>query len=294
MQWRCSGRTGLLWLFALAGLAVRAPSAGAQGEAPHVQKIIAVNAGGPSFVAADGTVYEADRYHNGGETSSYGTNYAITGTQDPELYQTERFHKPGRDLSYALPMPMNAQGLFTLTLKFSEVYFNQVGQKVFSVYVNGVQVIDRLDVFAKIGRQAAYDEMVDLEIDSARHKLWVAGKQRRFNETLQVSFRHTGRDNPKVNAILVQQVEELPGGEQAYRRLHERRKPARPSNGAGASDLQLICGVLLLVVLLGPMLLHKLRGFLAARSSSSEKAAGDRGGGGGGRGRQGGRRTKRA
>ena len=43
--------------------------------------------GGPSFVASDDAVYEADRYHSGGEASDFGIRFPITGTKDPELYQ---------------------------------------------------------------------------------------------------------------------------------------------------------------------------------------------------------------
>ena len=67
-------------------------------------------AGGPSFIASNDAVYEADRYsscacssrarhsanslgvpicryHEGGEASDFGIQFPISGTDDPELYQ---------------------------------------------------------------------------------------------------------------------------------------------------------------------------------------------------------------
>lgn len=48
-----------------------------------------------------------------------------------------------------------------LVLKFSEVYFNEPNQKVFDVVLNKEHVIvSDLDLFAKVGRGVAYDEVV--------------------------------------------------------------------------------------------------------------------------------------
>ena len=57
------------------------------GALAPARTMIAVNAGGPSFVGSDEAVYEADRYHAHGEASDFGIQFPISGTKDPELYQ---------------------------------------------------------------------------------------------------------------------------------------------------------------------------------------------------------------
>lgn len=64
-------------------------------------------------MGSDDVVYEADRYHSGGEASDFGIRIPITGSKDPELYQTERYAMTGQQLSYTLPMPMEVDGAQT-------------------------------------------------------------------------------------------------------------------------------------------------------------------------------------
>lgn len=44
-----------------------------------------------------------------------------------------------------------------MTLKFAEIYWSQVGQRVFNVSVEGKVVLSNLDLVAKVGPKAAYD-----------------------------------------------------------------------------------------------------------------------------------------
>jgi Malectin domain/Bacterial TSP3 repeat len=112
------------------------------------EEMIAVNAGGAQYVGADGTVYEADAGFSGGNT--YTTTAVIAGTADDRLYQSERYG----NFSYAIPV---ANGEYLVTLKFAEIYWSKVGQRVFNVSMEGKVVLSKLDLVAKVGPKAAYD-----------------------------------------------------------------------------------------------------------------------------------------
>jgi Malectin domain/Bacterial TSP3 repeat len=117
--------------------------------------VLAVNAGGPQYVNTAGEVYDADADFSGGKT--YTTTVAIAGTQDDRLYQSERYG----NFSYNVPM---ANGSYDVTLKFAEIYFTSVGQRVFNVSIEGKTVISKLDLVAKVGPKAAYDVTVPVTV----------------------------------------------------------------------------------------------------------------------------------
>jgi hypothetical protein len=101
------------------------------------QVVFAVNAGGPQYIGADGVSYQADAKFAGG--SVYTTTVAIAGSTDPRLYQSERYG----NFSYAIPVP---NGNYDVTLKFAEIYFTSVGQRVFNVSMEGRMVMSKLDI----------------------------------------------------------------------------------------------------------------------------------------------------
>lgn len=72
-------------------------------------------------------------------------------------------------------MPVDVHGLFVLTLKFSEVYFERRGQKVFSVVLNDHTIIKDLDVFKKVGKNAAYDESVEFRVSNSSSEIIFEG-----------------------------------------------------------------------------------------------------------------------
>lgn len=51
-----------------------------------------------------------------------------------------------------------------MVLKFSEVYFNSLNDKVFDVMLGDTTVIRKLDVFGKVGKATAYDEFIEFEV----------------------------------------------------------------------------------------------------------------------------------
>ena len=101
--------------------------------------VVAVNCGGDDFTDSKGVKYEADNYFNGGTSSDHGLSYTIKNTEDELLYQTERWSS--QTLTYSLPLKPNINGKYVLILKFSEVYFNMKGEKIFNVAIGKENVI---------------------------------------------------------------------------------------------------------------------------------------------------------
>lgn len=207
------------------------------GGRPRV--MIAVNAGGPSFVASDDAVYEADRYHSGGEASDFGIRFPITGTKDPELYQTERYASNGQELVYTLPMPQDIGGTFVLNLRFSEVYFEQPGKKVFGLEMNGLKVIRELDIFERVGFGAAYDENIEFKLNREDKTLTVGRESVPYDGQLLLRFVSVV-DNPKVNALLVAK-----GTLADYRRHQKPKKQRKKETDEGEFELTLAAVCLL-------------------------------------------------
>ena len=81
------GAQGLLWgVVVLALVGVTSPT----------RTIMAINAGGDTTIAADGEVFERDRYYQGGVVSKKGKDLFINGTNSPALYQVRRCARPMR------------------------------------------------------------------------------------------------------------------------------------------------------------------------------------------------------
>ncbi len=84
----------------------------------------------------------------GGSTSQFQAT--VAGTDEQPVYQTVRYDTLGYDI--AAP-----KGSYTVTLKFNEPFYNQPSKRVFGVKLQGVQVIQGLDVFARVGQNRALD-----------------------------------------------------------------------------------------------------------------------------------------
>jgi unsaturated chondroitin disaccharide hydrolase len=140
-------------LLASLRISVTAPAQALEAAAADV--VFAVNAGGAQYVGADGTVYQADARFSGG--SAYTTTVAIAGTADDRLYQSERFG----NFSYNIPV---ANGNYLVMLKFAELHWSKVGQRVFNVSLEGKVVLSSLDLVAKVGPYTAYDVTIPVTV----------------------------------------------------------------------------------------------------------------------------------
>ncbi len=106
----------------------------------------AINAGG----GASGAFTE-DSYFNGGLV--YATDASVNGSNEispaPEnVYQTERYG----NFTYTFPN-LKAGQAYTVRLHFAENWFNEAGQRLFNVTINGNQELANYDIFAAVGEK---------------------------------------------------------------------------------------------------------------------------------------------
>ena len=163
---------------------------------------IAINCGGPEFRTKARVTYQKDNYFVGGEASDFGINSEIKNTKDKEIYQTERWST--EDLIYNLPLKKD--GKYVLVLKFSEVYFNNKGEKIFDFKIGDETILEKIDIYEKVGKNNAYDEFVEFELKNK--KIYVEGKEAvngydSDEKAIKLTFVKKDADNPKVNALLI-------------------------------------------------------------------------------------------
>ncbi|WP_424018193.1 malectin domain-containing carbohydrate-binding protein [Halorientalis pallida] len=147
--------------------------------------VFAVNSGGPSYTAGDGTQYQADTQFTGGSTFTSGD--PISGTTDDTLYQSERYG----DFSYDVPV---SDGEYRVTFKLAEIYWTSDGQRQFDVSLEGTERISNLDIHSQVGHDAALDLTRTVTVTDG---------------TLNIEFS-TDVDNAKSSAIKVERIGDAP------------------------------------------------------------------------------------
>ena len=126
-----------------------------------------------------GTVWEADRGFDGGDTIAR-PEIEIANTKTPSLYRAERYSMKG----FTQPLP---NGSYVVKLHFAETFEGVSGprERVFSFNVEGKEFKD-FDVYVKAGGAGrAYIETVPIEIKDGK---------------LDITFT-TNIENPQINAI---------------------------------------------------------------------------------------------
>ncbi len=111
----------------------------------------------------------------------------IAGTIEDHLYRPELWGMSG----WSRPV---ANGTYEVTLKLRERTFNRVGRRVFTVTSEGAVVVRNLDVFAKAGKNRAYDVTFRTQVRDQR---------------LDLGFRASA-DQPMVSALEVRHVAAAP------------------------------------------------------------------------------------
>lgn len=97
----------------------------------------------------------------GGKVANYPES-PIDSTDDDPVYQSCRYDLRG----YRVVVP---DGRYKVTLKFCEVAYDRAGVRVFDVSLNGRKIIEKLDIFAKAGKNKALDfTFDDVEAVNAR------------------------------------------------------------------------------------------------------------------------------
>lgn len=146
-----------------------------------------VNAGGGQFVDSQGYTWSADSGYSGG--SPWSTTNTLGNTSASSLYQSVRWGNFG--YNFAVP-----NGSYTVNLKFAEVSLNSIGQRIFSVGINGALVLQNFDVMAAAGGPlVAIDKAFPVTVT---------------NGNIQIAFYRGAANYPMVNAIeIVQQTAAL-------------------------------------------------------------------------------------
>jgi hypothetical protein len=120
-----------------------------------------VNCAGSDFTDVSGNPWNADQAYVSGYWGFYGSNYtddhgtgvAIRNTQNDRIYQTERFGLSG----YRFDL---GNGTYDVTLLFAENYFNQAGQRIFDVLIEGQLELDDVDIYSRVGAHTALKETI--------------------------------------------------------------------------------------------------------------------------------------
>lgn len=123
-----------------------------------VPTVIAINAGGPEYVAKDGTRYLADQYFVGGDLTSDQAKEPIYGTRDDALYWDYRLTY--WSFQYEIPVP---NGKYYVVLHFAETYnpVDAVNDRVMQVTMNNpvlpneVQRLDNFSPYQLVGQRYA-------------------------------------------------------------------------------------------------------------------------------------------
>ena len=98
--------------------------------------VLALNIGGDEYLGQDGILYQAD---DGRPGRDFGMVDKVKGSQDPHLFSSYR--SGAIDLAFDIP-----NGRYDLILKYIEPDDHKPGDRLFDVYVEGVQVAKDLDV----------------------------------------------------------------------------------------------------------------------------------------------------
>jgi lysophospholipase L1-like esterase len=129
---------------------------------------IRVNAGGSKYTDTAGHVWSADTGFNTGIISTAGVGTPISGTADDTLYQYQRLDdSPAPELMYSFDVP---NGDYTVNLLFAENYAPVFapGARLFDVQMEGVLVLDNVDIYATVGANAALTESVPVTVSDGQ------------------------------------------------------------------------------------------------------------------------------
>lgn len=144
----------------------------------------AINIGGPSYTALDGTQYQADSLSKKRNTPKK-IMAVIKGTQDPALFKT---YREGRlDFQIALP-----NGEYQIIFKFAEPQDIPVGARIFDIYAEGKLVIEGMDI------RHARDNKIHSALVRAATEIEV------LDQRLDIRFKNI-KGQSIVSAIIIQQ-----------------------------------------------------------------------------------------
>jgi PKD repeat protein len=179
-------------------------SAGTTGTDPSV--LYRVNAGGPQLAAADdGPVWAADTsststLRNSGSNTATAPSSLATPHNDAtvprgdfdrpprELFTTERWDPTDGgnvEMAWNFPVPVGTPIQVRLYFANRATSTDDLGERIFDVDLDGQNVLNDLDLSGQVGHDIGTMRSFDRLSDG----------------TVNILFRHQGRDNPLINGI---------------------------------------------------------------------------------------------
>jgi hypothetical protein len=140
LAYGCTGLLGIHWRTRILGPNVSALAKAAWDQKPWNPYL------GQKIEIPDPKTAEG---REGGNVSAFPNN-AMTDTERDTLYQTVAYDMK----AYRLKVP---NGTYTVRLQLCEPHYTEVGKRVFGVTLQGSKAIDKLDVFAVVGKDRALD-----------------------------------------------------------------------------------------------------------------------------------------
>lgn len=94
-----------------------------------------------------------------GSNTIYPSSLQISGTDEDIVYQSEKFNMVG----YKVRVP---NGIYDIKLMFAENYFSTGSSRVFDVYLEQNMVIQNLDIYSQVGKNAAFErEITNVQVN---------------------------------------------------------------------------------------------------------------------------------
>jgi len=140
LAYGCSGLLGIHWRTRILGPNVSALAKAAWDQKPWNSYL------GKEVPVPDPKNTEG---REGGNVAAFPNN-AIADTEQDALYQTVTYDMK----AYRLKVP---NGTYVVRLQFCEPHYTEAGKRVFGVTLQGRKVIDKLDIFAAVGKDRALD-----------------------------------------------------------------------------------------------------------------------------------------
>jgi len=105
---------------------------------------------------------------------------------------------------FSYDVPITQPGKYVIILKFTELYFKQARKRVFNIKFGDSKVGNEIDIYAEVGKIAAFDEYIEFEYKDGQiyYENRVCPSAFR-NGKLRVVFEKIGMDNPKVDVIVL-------------------------------------------------------------------------------------------
>jgi beta-glucanase (GH16 family) len=123
---------------------------------------VKINCGGPTaldYLADVAWTKNTEFGFLDGNSSIYPSTLQISGTDEDVIFQSDKYGM----VTYKVRLP---NGSYDIKLLFAEKYFNSSGSRVFDVYFEQNRVIENLDIYQTVGKDAALvREITNVAID---------------------------------------------------------------------------------------------------------------------------------